>query len=97
MDDQVIFTSEIDASDDAVPYNTFLDHVNLHYNDSTSKLFTFDAFKEQRVQNNRAEVLVNWDHGSSTWEPVSDMKEFDLLATLKYEQDNKLSNTRGWK
>ena len=65
-DDEIAYNKDIDQSDDALSYNTFLDHVSLHYNDNSSKLFTFHGFKDHRMNNNRAEVLVLWDHGIPT-------------------------------
>jgi hypothetical protein len=42
-------------------------------------------------------VLVEWDDGSETWEPLSQVAKDDPISTARYARENNLLNTPGWK
>jgi hypothetical protein len=42
-------------------------------------------------------VLVQWDDGSKTWEPLNDMIEADKVTVAAYAQKKNLLGTDGWK
>ena len=42
-------------------------------------------------------VLIDWDDGTQTWEPLHLMGKYDEITIAKYAQDNDLLNKPGWK
>ena len=42
-------------------------------------------------------VLVDWDDGTQTWEPLNLMAKQDLVTLAWYAQDKSLLNQPGWK
>ena len=42
-------------------------------------------------------VLIDWDDGTQTWEPLNLMGKYDEITIAKYAQDNDLLNKPGWK
>ena len=42
-------------------------------------------------------VLVSWDDGTQTWEPLHLMANQDLVALAKYAQEHDILNMLGWK
>ena len=47
--------------------------------------------------NSRYEVLINWEDGSITWDPMSVMRCNDPVYLVKYAHDNNLIYNHGWK
>ena len=42
-------------------------------------------------------VLVNWDNGTQTWEPLNVIAKQDPITLARYAFDNGLLNKPGWK
>ena len=42
-------------------------------------------------------ILVVWEDGTQTWEPVNIMAKQDSVMIMKYAHDHELLNTPGWK
>jgi len=42
-------------------------------------------------------VLVNWENGTETWEPLSIVAKDDPVILAKYVGDHELLDTPGWK
>ena len=42
-------------------------------------------------------VLIDWDDGTQTWEPLNLMGKYDEITIAKYAQGNDLLNKPGWK
>ena len=64
------------------------------------QFFSFQDIPDHRLikgYNSSYEVLVNWEYGSVTWEPVLVMRRNDPIYLSKYEHDNHLIYKHGWK
>ena len=96
-DDTGIYGPDIDSDENLLSYNSIVDFLKETDNDESSSLFTFQGFIDHRMHNNTAEVLVDWHHGSPTWEPVREMRDRNLLYTLNYAKKHRLGNKHGWK
>ena len=42
-------------------------------------------------------VLVDWEVGPQTWDPVNIMAKQDPMTIVKYAHDHELLKTPGWK
>jgi hypothetical protein len=42
-------------------------------------------------------VMPLWDDGTTTWEPLNSMLQYDLITMVAYAKENGLLDTPGWK
>jgi hypothetical protein len=52
---------------------------------------------DRRYKGSSYNVLVHWEDGSETYEPLSVMAKEDPITCAKYAQDNNLLDVPGWK
>jgi hypothetical protein len=52
---------------------------------------------DRRYKGSSYNVLVHWEDGSETFEPLSVMAKEDPITRAKYAKDNDLLDKRGWK
>ena len=70
---------------DAMPYSGILDHQGpLKQHDPRYKGSSYN-------------VLVNWDDGTQTWEPLNIIGKQDPVTLAQNDHDNGLLNQPGWK
>ena len=70
---------------DFIPYSGILDHQGpLKKHDPKYKGSSYN-------------VLVNWDDGTQTWEPLNVIAKQDHVTLARYAFDNGLLNKPGWK
>ena len=68
--------------------------------DDGEKRWLFNEVKDHRLlPNKKWELLIQWDNGEETWEPlsVSVMRGEDPVSIARYGQENHLLNEPGWK
>ena len=96
--------------DEIIAYNELSniieDQHNRELNNPTSMHWTFKAITEHqgpikpsnaRYIGSSYNVLVHWEDGSDTFEPLSVMAKADPLTCALYAKDNDLLDTPGWK
>ena len=55
-------------------YNSSVDHLNKQIEkeeDDPDSVFTFKSISNHRKVKNQYEVLVEWETGEATWEPIA--------------------------
>ena len=77
-------------------YNDLINIINAQDEDG-DRLQSFKQILEHRKKNRKWEVKVSCYDGDVTWEPLYDMRLFDIMTLAKYAHDNDLINTPGWK
>ena len=75
-----------------VEYNDLINIINEQDEDSNG-LQSFKQILDHRKTNRNWEVKVAWDDGDVTWEPLHEMRLFDMITLAKYAHDNDLINT----
>ena len=86
----------LNGSKSLMEYNDLINIINAQDEDGDG-LQSFKQILEHRKKNRKWEVKVSWDDGDVTWEPLHDMRLFDMMTLAKYAHDNDLINTPGWK
>ena len=81
---------------DVIEYNELINIINALEDDGDG-IWTFKGILGHRKKGSKWEVLVDWDHLNSTWEPLSEIKLADAISLAKYAHDNELLNEVGWK
>ena len=86
--------------DEVLNYNTVIDSLNKQIerelNDQES-VYSFKNILEHRKKGSSYEVLVEWECGETTWEPLAVMRHDDPITVAKYAKENDLLNEPGWK
>ena len=77
-------------------YNQVIDKLNENQ-EGKDDIWMFESIIGHRRKGRRIEVKVKWSEGSTTWEPLSVMRESDPLTLARYAEENNLLETRGWK
>ena len=96
--------------DEIIAYNELSniieDQHNRELNNPDSMHWTFKSITEHqgpikpsdaRYKGSSYNVLVHWEDGSETFEPLSVMAKADPLTCALYAKDNDLLDTPGWK
>jgi hypothetical protein len=87
--------------EELIEYNDLLEAIERDLNDSPDdgeRLWTFSDILNHRTYQGKQEVLVKWDIGEETWEPLTLMRTQDPVTVAKYAKDNSLLETPGcWK
>ena len=52
---------------------------------------------DPRYKGSTYNILINWEDGTQTWEPLNFMAKQDLVMVAKYAYNHDLLNTPGWK
>ena len=60
-------------------------------------VFTFKSISDHRKVKGQYEVLVEWETGEATWEPISLIRRDDPVTHAQYGMDNGLLSEPGWK
>jgi len=88
---------------DIMTYNDIIQHLNKQNSSEYQKLhdgerlWIFTSIKEHKRIDQQWFVLVNWEDGSATWEPLSVIANDDPVTCALYAKDNNLLDTPGWK
>ena len=59
--------------------------------------YTFKAITDHRYKNSTYEVLIEWEGGEKTWEPIAIMRQDDPVTLAKYGKENNLLEDPSWK
>ena len=70
---------------DFAPYSAILDHQGLLKN------------HDLKYKGSLYNVLVDWDDGTQTWEPLNIIGKQDPMTLARYAHDNGMLNIPGWK
>ena len=66
--------------------------------DSSGKVWIFLSIEgHKRTAAKTWDVLVKWDTGETTWEPLRVIAKDDPVSCARYAKDNGLLSTPGWK
>ena len=57
----------------------------------------FSEILDDKKKDGKLEILIKWDTGEVTWEPVSEIRKTDPVTISKYAREKELSETPGWK
>ena len=91
------------AREDVMTYGQIVNALTKQYErdyetmENGERHWTFRTIGDHRKKGNTWEVLVNWDDGSATWEPLSVIAKDDPVTVAAYAKDNELLDTPGWK
>ena len=85
--------------EDIMAYNEILDHFEKSQDDAAEDdLFMFDEVIDHRLNSKgKYEVLIQWDTGEETWEPLDEMIKQDAVTMAKYAVDHNLLKKTQWK
>ena len=89
---------------DIVTYDTIIKGIDTQLQheyelEDKGKLFSFRDITDNRIIKGTSysyEVLVYWEDGNSTCEPVSVMRRDDPISLARYTRDNDLMDNTGW-
>ena len=91
--------------EDLISYNQLVDHLEAAANEDTD-LFKFKAlidhqgpFKttDPNWKGSKFNVLVEWETGEKTYEPLSILAADDPVTCATYAKENDLLHIEGWK
>lgn len=85
--------------EEILTYNEIMDFIDKKWNpDDNEQTFIFESVLDHRKgQNGRYEVLVKWQTGEETWEPLKEMIQADPVTLAKYAMEHDMLNTPQWK
>ena len=89
----------ITGSQDVVDYNEIINQLNAREEDGDG-LWSFKSILDHRPlkgKRNQWEVLVDWDHCNSSWEPLAHMRAADQITLANYANEKNITNLQGWK
>ena len=86
----------MNGSEELLEYNDLINLINARDEDGDN-LHSFNAILDHRRKSRKWEVQVQWDDGDVTWEPLTDMRLYDMITLSKYAHDNDLTTIDGWK
>ena len=84
------------GKDDTISYNDLTNIINAQEEDG-DRFYSFKAILDHRKKGNKWEVLVDWDHTNSSWEPLSELKLADPVTVARYAHGGNLIKIPGWK
>ena len=97
-DDDNMFVVKVGDREEIIAYNDIINHVQDNLGeDDTDRAWIFQDVIDHRKKANSYEVLVEWDGGSTSWEPLSHMASQDPVTLARYAKDNELLDEPGWK
>ena len=96
------------VSKEIVAYNELLDHINRDQleQEQEDRLWCFKAISDHQgplstndicYKGSKYNVLVDWEDGTSTWEPLHIIATDDPVTCTEYAMDNDLLDVEGWK
>ena len=85
----------LNGSKSLMQYDDLISIINSQDEDGDG-LQSFKTILDHRKRNRKWEVKIAWDDGDITWEPLHDMRLFDMITLAKYAHDNDLTSTPGW-
>ena len=65
--------------------------------DNNDKLYAFYEVEGHRKKGQGWEILVHWEDGSKTWEPLGMIRKSDPVSVAQYAQKHDLLDVPGWK
>jgi hypothetical protein len=95
--------------DEIFTYNEILEHIERDNNaleNDTEQLFKFRCIaahqgplctSDKDWKGYKYNVLVEWETGETTYEPLNTIAAADPVTCAKYAKKNNLLNTDGWK
>ncbi len=98
-----------DKADEICAYNEVLDHINSQMEDEIDQEQTLTKFraikdhkgpldhKDSDYKHSKYNVLIEWETGEITWEPLSVIARDDPVTCALYAKENNLLNLDGWK
>lgn len=89
----MIFCHYLEDDDDTEgtwKFQDVLQHAKVKKGDSKAK--DYGGYKGSATK-----ILVHWETGDKTWEPLQEMLKYDPITCAIYAQKNKLLNEPGWK
>ena len=69
----------------------------MNNNSSDEKLWIFESIEDHQRVDNKWQVLVKWEDGSKTWEPLNVIAKDDPVTVARYANDQGLLDIPGWK
>ena len=86
--------------EEVMNYNSIIDLLNkqIYRKESNpDNAYSFKSIKDHKKTGSSYEVLVEWDGGEMTWEPIALMRHDDPVTLANYGKENNLLNEPGWK
>ena len=81
-------------------YNAIVNLMNKQIeveSEDPDSAYTFKEISDHRYKNSTYEVLVEWECGEKTWEPIALMRQDDPVTLAKYGMEHNLLEKPGWK
>ena len=98
--DQCLVTFGDGQRSEVMNYNAIVDLMNKQIeveSEDPDTAYTFKAITDHRYKNPTYEVLVEWECGEKTWEPIALMRQDDPGTLAKYGKEHDLLKKPGWK
>ena len=86
--------------EEVMSYNAIVDFLSKQIEkeiDDPNSLYSYKSISNHRKVNNQYEVLVEWECGESTWEPVAIIRRDDPVTLAQYGKEHGLLDEPGWK
>jgi hypothetical protein len=110
VNDRVKFLIKVDGqeADEIITYNELVDHLCAQFEseEPAEDIFNFKSIKghqgplisgDPAYKGSRYNVMVEWETGETTYEPLELIAKDDAVTCALYAKDNGLLNTPGWK
>ncbi|MGL5078847.1 MAG: reverse transcriptase domain-containing protein, partial [Waterburya sp.] len=106
---QYLVSSNYDNIEEVITYNEILHHIPSQLHDSeelNEKIYTFSRIldhegpitsKHPNYKGSKFNLLIQWDTGEETYEPMDIIAEDDPVSIAKYGEENDLLDQPGWK
>jgi hypothetical protein len=98
-----LLSTNEDASEEIITYNQLLDYLAKDNNDIIWKFKHIVSHKgpltpkHQNYKGATYNILVEWENGETTMEPLQIISKDDPVTCAIYANDNGLLDTPGWK
>ncbi len=80
--------------EEILTYNEILDYIDTKENEEDNEnMFIFESILDHRIgKDKKYEILVKWETGEETWEPLNWMVKEDPITVAEYGQEQGLLN-----
>ena len=85
---------------EVINYNALVDALNKQIDKEMNDpdgVYAFKSISDHRKKGSSYEVLVNWECGERTWEPIQILRQDDPVTLAKYGSEHDLLDQPGWK
>ena len=90
---RIIYT---DGKNELFTYQEIIDNLNKELEEDIER-WTYDDVSDHRWKKGNLEVLIKWDTGEMSWEPIQMIKRDDPITLMKYAKEKGLLGKLEWR